>query len=69
MRDFQLKKGTITIDCEPTAIYLITHFTHQSGPLDINLLNEASRLVAGEHDFTSFSKNNPKIKNRKVHSV
>tara|TARA_B100001142_G_C14328639_1_gene653213 strand:+ start:589 stop:1329 length:741 start_codon:yes stop_codon:yes gene_type:complete len=41
------------------------HFTHHSSPLDLKLLNKASQLIIGDHDFTSFSKNNPKITNRR----
>ena len=39
-------------------------FTHHTNSLDIALLNEASQLIIGEHDFTSFSKNNQKKINR-----
>ena len=62
---FSAKKRHYNYRLRTNSFILDHHFTHQSVSLDINLLNEASRLVVGEHDFTSFSKNNPKINNRK----
>lgn len=35
-----------------------------AGQLDLTVLNEAAKLFLGEHDFTSFSKFNPELKNR-----
>lgn len=52
---YRLRTNTFVLD---------QNFTHQSSPLDIDLLNEASQLIIGKHDFTSFSKSNPKITNR-----
>ncbi len=40
------------------------HYTYHILPVDIDLLNSASKLILGEHDFTSFSKSSKKIKNR-----
>lgn len=61
---FSATKRSYTYRLRTNTFVLDRHFTHQTPWLDINLLNEASRLVIGEHDFTSFSKNNPKIINR-----
>ena len=41
------------------------HYTHHISSIDIDLLNNASKLIIGHHDFTSFSKYNEKIENRK----
>ena len=41
------------------------HYTHHISNIDIELLNNASKLIIGQHDFTSFSKHNEKIENRK----
>lgn len=40
------------------------HYTYHILPVDIDLLNSASKLILGEQDFTSFSKSNKKIVNR-----
>ena len=40
------------------------HYTYHILPVDIDLLNSASKLILGEQDFTSFSKSNKKIINR-----
>jgi len=61
---FSASKRFYTYRLRTNTFVLDQHFTHQSSPLDIDLLNEASQLIIGEHDFTSFSKNNPKITNR-----
>lgn len=36
----------------------------QTGPLNLDLLNQAAACILGEHDFTSFSKQNPEVENR-----
>lgn len=44
----------------------------QTGNLDLEMLNKAASITIGEHDFTSFSKQNPEIENRNCsvsHSV
>ena len=41
------------------------HYTHRSSPLDLKLLNKASQLLIGDYDFTSLTKNNPKISIRR----
>ena len=43
------------------------HYTYHILPVDIDLLNSASKLILGEQDFTSFSKSNKKIINRNCH--
>ena len=43
------------------------HYTYHILPVDIDLLNSASKLILGEQDFTSFSKSNKKIVNRNCH--
>ena len=53
---YRLRTDTFVLD---------RNYTHQTSSLNLDLLNEASQLVIGEHDFTSFSKNNSDITNRK----
>lgn len=53
---YRLRTNTFVLD---------RNYTHQTSSLNLDMLNEASQLVIGEHDFTSFSKNNSDITNRK----
>ena len=62
---FSAKKRYYTYRLRTNEFLLDHYFTYHSGPLDFKLLNKASQLVVGEHDFTSFSKNNKKITNRR----
>lgn len=39
------------------------YVTNSKKPLNLNLLNQAAQIFIGKHDFTTFSKINPDIKN------
>jgi tRNA pseudouridine38-40 synthase len=42
------------------------NYTWHTGPLDQNILNEAAQYIVGNHDFTSFSRNNEDLEHRRA---
>ena len=62
---FSATKRSYVYRLRTNTYILDRHYTHCSVPLDLKLLNKASKLIIGDYDFTSFSKNNPEITNRR----
>ncbi len=50
--------------CRIDEFIMDRHAVWQTGPLDVEALNNLFVIILGEHDFTSFSKYNPEIDNR-----
>ena len=44
------------------SVFLRHYAWHPNGTFDIDLLKSAAEIFVGQHDFTSFSKNNPSTK-------
>jgi tRNA pseudouridine38-40 synthase len=40
------------------------NYTWHTGPMDCNILNQAAQSIIGNHDFTSFSRNNEDLDHR-----
>jgi tRNA pseudouridine38-40 synthase len=50
--------------CRTDGNILDGNLVWQTGPLNLDILNNAAGCIVGEHDFTSFSKQNPEVENR-----
>ena len=50
--------------CRMDDFLLDRNYTWDTGPMDFNILNEAAQSIIGNHDFTSFSKNNEDLDHR-----
>ena len=61
---FSAVKRQYVYHCRTDEYILDRNIIWQTGPLDLNRLNELADKIVGEHNFTSFSKFNPEIENR-----
>ncbi len=51
--------------CRTNDFLLDRNYTWRTGLLDLKILNEAAQYIIGNHDFTSFSRNNEDLDHRR----
>lgn len=61
---FSAVKRQYLYQCRTDGFIMDRHFVWQTGLLDVEALNNVSKFLLGEHDFTSFSKYNSEMENR-----
>ncbi|MEA1882480.1 MAG: tRNA pseudouridine(38-40) synthase TruA [Candidatus Marinimicrobia bacterium] len=62
---FSAKQRHYQYRCRTDDFLLDRNYTWHTGPLDLELLNEAAQAIIGNHDFTSFSRNNENLEHRR----
>jgi len=62
---FSAKQRHYLYRCRTNDFLLDQNYTWNKGPLDIGILNEAAHYIIGNHDFTSFSRNNEDLDHRR----